>query len=106
MNDPHDPNVTADMPSVLADALHAADALGSTDHVRCPASADRSQPGADEQACDLPTVPGYRVLRQIASGGTGRVLAAHDLVPDRDVALKVLLSGANSPPPKAENDKK
>ncbi len=44
----------------------------------------------------LPAVPGYRVLREIARGGMGRVLAAHDLTLDRDVALKILLPGANA----------
>jgi serine/threonine protein kinase len=41
-------------------------------------------------------VPGYRVLHEIARGGMGRVLAAYDLGLDRDVALKILLPGANS----------
>src|SRR5208282_6638146 len=49
-----------------------------------------------EPANDLPTVPGYRVLREIARGGMGRVLAAHDLALDRAVALKILLPGANA----------
>ena len=44
----------------------------------------------------LPEVPGYRVVREIARGGMGRVLAAFDLALDRDVALKVLLPGASS----------
>src|SRR5262249_18416083 len=39
---------------------------------------------------------GYRVLREIARGAMGRVLGAYDLALDRDVALKVLLPGANA----------
>src|SRR5207244_3573399 len=44
----------------------------------------------------LPAITGYRVRREIARGGMGRVLAAHDLTLDRDVALKILLPGANA----------
>src|SRR5262245_14323652 len=47
-------------------------------------------------ARDLPHVPGFRVLREIARGGMGCVLAAHDLGLEREVALKVLLPGANA----------
>jgi serine/threonine protein kinase/tetratricopeptide (TPR) repeat protein len=45
---------------------------------------------------DFPVVPGYHVQREIARGGMGRVLAAFDLGLERDVALKVLLPGANA----------
>jgi serine/threonine protein kinase len=41
-------------------------------------------------------VPGYRVLGEIAHGGMGRVLTAFDLSLEREVALKVLLPGANA----------
>ncbi|MFL5340941.1 MAG: protein kinase domain-containing protein [Gemmataceae bacterium] len=91
MNEPHDPNVTAD-----ADSPCAGDPHRTTDHVRSSSDTEPSHPPADAPAADLPAVPGYRVLREIARGGMGRVLAAFDLTLDRDVALKVLLSGANA----------
>ncbi len=74
MNEPHDPNVTTDSsvpPAAIPD-------------------------GADAPAGNLPTVPGYHVLGEIARGGMGKVLAAFDLGLDRDVALKILLPGANA----------
>ena len=82
MNPPHDPNVTTDSPA-RADSLD----VGRTVTYAGP---------ADAPAGGLPAVPGYRVLREIARGGMGRVLAALDLTLDRDVALKVLLPGANA----------
>jgi tetratricopeptide (TPR) repeat protein/serine/threonine protein kinase len=90
MNEPHDPNVTADSSSIPADSLL------TTDHARGSTGTGEPNPGADVLAGDLPAVPGYRVLREIARGGMGRVLAAHDLGLDRDVALKILLPGANA----------
>lgn len=44
MNEPHDPNVTADL---SADSLRAADPLATADHACGSASTDGSQPGAD-----------------------------------------------------------
>ncbi len=100
MNQPHDPNVTTDIPSTPADSLCAANPLATTNHapgsdgiVDSHATAPH---GADAPAIDLPAVPGYRVLREIARGGMGRVLAAYDLSLDREVALKILLPGANA----------
>src|SRR6201999_956504 len=72
------------------------EALRTTDHVLPSASTDGSHPPGDAPAGGLPPVPGYRVLREIARGGMGRVLAAYDLTLDRDVALKILLPGANA----------
>ncbi len=90
MNQPHDPNGTADVPAVPADSL------GTVDYIRDSASTDGSRPGADAPANEFPTVAGYRVLREIARGGMGRVLSAHDLTLDREVALKILLPGADA----------
>jgi tetratricopeptide (TPR) repeat protein len=68
----------------------------TTDHGRgAQASTDQSHPVGDAPGGGLPAVPGYRVLREIARGGMGRVLAARDLTLDRDIALKILLPGAN-----------
>jgi serine/threonine protein kinase len=95
MNEPNGLNRTVDVSSVPADSPRVVDALVTTDHVPGSASTDASHPTADA-ACDLPAVPGYHVLREIARGGMGRVLAAFDLTLDRDVALKILLPGANA----------
>jgi tetratricopeptide (TPR) repeat protein len=91
MNEEHDPNVTTD--HIIA---VPAESLRTTDHVPASASTAGSHPRAEASADDLPVVPGYRVLRVIARGGMGRVLAAYDLTLDRDVALKILLPGANA----------
>jgi tetratricopeptide (TPR) repeat protein len=96
MHEQRDPNMTTDLPSAPADSSRAADPLRATDDVRGAASTKESPPDADAQGGNFPMVPGYRVLREIARGGMGRVLAAYDLTLYREVALKVLLPGANA----------
>ncbi|HEV3386818.1 MAG TPA: serine/threonine-protein kinase, partial [Gemmata sp.] len=93
MNEPHAPNVTSDIPSVPANSLSAGDSPSTIDHDPATGSTDGST-GEAASASDLPSVPGYQVVSEIARGGMGRVLAAFDLTLDRDVALKVLLPGA------------
>jgi tetratricopeptide (TPR) repeat protein len=93
MNEPHDPNLYAGSPSDPADLPRAADPT-TTDHAPALASTAEFHPRDDALARDLPSVPGYRVLREIARGGMGRILGAFDLGLERDVALKILLPGA------------
>src|SRR5229473_3340796 len=92
------PPTNANDPARTTDHVPDLDATG--DHGLGSASIVDSRPtaplGTDAPARDLPVVPGYRVLREIARGGMGRVLAAHDLTLDREVALKILLPGANA----------
>src|SRR5262249_6843954 len=93
MNEQREPGATVDLP---AESPLSADALRTTDHVGASASTDGSHPPADAAAGDLPMVPGYQVLGEIASGGMGRVLPAYDHTLDRDVALKLPLPGADA----------
>jgi eukaryotic-like serine/threonine-protein kinase len=91
MNHSPDPHVTSDFSPVPADASRK-EPLSTRDDASDSSLNEGSRPGTG----DLPAVPGYRVLGEIARGGMGRVLAAHDLVLERDVALKILLPGANA----------
>ncbi len=45
---------------------------------------------------DAPSIPGYRVTAEVARGGMGRIYAGHDLTLDREVAIKMLLPGADA----------
>jgi tetratricopeptide (TPR) repeat protein len=93
MNEPQ--NRTNPLDNSLASGDSVRDTARTTiDHVSALASTDGSRPVAGSPTIDLPDVPGYRVLSEIARGGMGRVLAAHDLALDRDVALKILLPEA------------
>jgi tetratricopeptide (TPR) repeat protein len=95
MNEPQDPNRTVDVPSASADTLEAGLAAGFG-RAELPSSTLSDPLPPPHQAGGLPVVPGYRVLREIARGGMGRVLAAYDLGLDREVALKILLPGAHA----------
>ena len=95
MNEPCDPNPSVKLPTIPFDSQHSAD-LTTDEPVPGSASTTGPHNGADSPTRDLPAVPGYCVLREIARGGMGRVLGAFDLGLERDVALKVLLPGANA----------
>jgi tetratricopeptide (TPR) repeat protein len=118
MNEPNDSSRSGDHSSAPADSLEAGQAAGfnaprsslgdkgpapadsalaaDTQRTTEPAPAAASTERPHVEAGVLPVVPGYRVLYEIARGGMGRVLAAHDLGLDRDVALKILLPGTSS----------
>ncbi len=101
MNTGDDPNTTADRvprQDQVADttAFRTGDPLGTIDHSHSPLSTDDIRNGGKALSSELPDVPGYRVVGEIARGGMGRVVAAVDLTLDRDVAIKVLLPGANA----------
>jgi hypothetical protein len=108
MNEPHDPNRTADVPSVPADSLDAGlvagfgksahgprsslgdmrpvllkEAEGESAHVVRPKSDAMPTP---EQAGDR-----YQLQGEIARGGMGVVLRGRDVDLGRDLAVKVLL---------------
>jgi eukaryotic-like serine/threonine-protein kinase len=74
---------------------HLRDPYLPTVNVPGGANNDGAQHDGAVGVVGLPDVPGYRVLGEIARGGMGRVLVVYDLTLEREIALKVLLPGAN-----------
>jgi len=97
MKDPIGPSENTQAPSHLS---RDSEPLGTTDH---PQKSDSTKDSGSvpfgkvvADSTDLPEIPGYQVFREIARGGMGRVLEAHDINLDRHVALKLLLPGAKA----------
>jgi tetratricopeptide (TPR) repeat protein len=83
-----DPDQTRDQPS-------ASDFPSTTDGGRSLASTSEDYHDLQQKSGRLPNIQGYMVISEIAKGGMGRVYLGRDLTLDREVAIKILLPGAN-----------
>src|SRR5262249_5790810 len=109
MNEPHDDNRTASVPSAPADFLDAGLAAGFGRPAQAPRSSlDESQrpvllkqaegesdhvvmPHSDAMPDEAQTGDRYQLFGEIARGGMGCVLRGRDVDLGRDLAVKVLL---------------
>jgi serine/threonine-protein kinase len=108
MHDPHDPNLTIDIPSVPADSLDAGLAAGFGKPPQGPRSsladmrpvllkeaegesAHVVKPKSDAMPTPEQSGDRYQLQGEIARGGMGAVLRGRDVDLGRDLAVKVLL---------------
>src|SRR6516225_1870950 len=115
MNEPHDPNLTVDVPSTPADSLDAGLAAGYGRRADGPSSvlaglrdslgdlrpvllkeaqgesAHVVQPKSDAMPPPAEAGDRYQLQGEIARGGMGAVLRGRDVDLGRDLAVKVLL---------------
>ncbi len=85
-----DPQLTVDNPPALTEST--LDVTGAYQ----PAPGTEPSSGVESTPLELPSIPGYEIAGELARGGMGRVLSGRELVLDREVAIKVLLPGANA----------
>lgn len=87
MNDPADPMIN---PKVLLPDPSAT--ILQPYHEQTDSGFGSTFPNASEQTISGLELPGYRIYAEIARGGMGVVLLGHDLVLNREVAIKILLA--------------
>jgi tetratricopeptide (TPR) repeat protein/tRNA A-37 threonylcarbamoyl transferase component Bud32 len=88
-------------PDRSQDPLRTVDHLPPVDSVdSLPANSTvddvRTTPHIPSPLPEAPVIAGYRITEEIARGGMGCVYGGHDLMLDREVAIKTLLPGANA----------
>ena len=86
----HDPQRTVDQPQ-SPDQLPTLGGQGSEPSTPAAKLTAKPSPKAERFV-----IPGYVITGEIARGGMGRVLAGREEKLDREVAIKVLLPGANA----------